>query len=218
MSNIPDDELFKVIHRVMILSENPLTRPLLQKVLTKNNKQHVLDILMKRHKRWAVVRKLAGVKVKSNRKGKNVYTEDELLQIIRDVASSFPGKKLTTVDYMSVRKFPAINTIARQFGSWNAACKIAGVHTPGLTENKKGRKKSNYLPHAERHKIRVENYKAKGLCLMCGNAWIPPVIIPNTKGPGYCFNCQERFRSYRKVRRELKKRILLISAMLKFYK
>lgn len=63
--NPPDSELLRVIHRVMILSEKQITKPVLIDALSKKAKKHVLDILLERHGSWIKVRQLVGI-IKKN--------------------------------------------------------------------------------------------------------------------------------------------------------
>lgn len=194
--NPPDSELLRVIHRVMILSEKQITKPVLIDALSKKAKKHVLDILLERHGSWIKVRQLVGIikkkppKLERHLTG-NRYSDEELLRVIREVAERFPGKHLTVWDYDSVRKTPSLKTINARFGSWAAACERAGVKTVPRS----------LMPTQDRYEyLRYKRYllnnhlKATGRCEQCHKEWIPPITTPGKGAPAYCLNCQERVK------------------------
>lgn len=150
---------------------------------------------------------------------KRKHSDEDLIQSLRDVAKQFPDKYLTVWDYASVCRSPTYQTITTRFGSWGEACKKAGVQTvPRSDDADKHRK--DYIRDYQRRK--KQQWIAEGKCKNCGGDWIPPESKPGKRKASYCLNCQkrtaDRLKRRQEKRLELAQSIMLIYAMLQFYK
>ncbi|GKS12834.1 hypothetical protein YDYSY3_38340 [Paenibacillus chitinolyticus] len=157
------------------------------------------------------------------KKRKMKHSDDELLQHLRDVAKQFPDKYLTVWDYVSVRSSPSYQTITTRFGSWAKACERAGVESVPRSDDAEKHRKEYYREYARRKRQELrEQAIVTGNCKVCGGEWIPPKLIPGKRKATYCLNCQKRMDGIAKRRKETLKEmaqsIMLIYAMLQFYK
>jgi Homing endonuclease associated repeat len=86
----------------------------------------------------STVKKALGPKAKKLIKGrkhhKKYFSDEDLLQILRDAEARVDGP-LTTNKYQKLKVAPTVAVFIARFGSWKEACKLAGVESGKVVRN-----------------------------------------------------------------------------------
>ena len=123
-STYTDEQLLQILRDLAVeLDQSPTIRVL-------NNRRNLPSsgTYIRHFETWNTALKAAGLETRHRRPRRPVYTNKQLLQTLRDLATNLE-RSPTYLDLWKCQDVPARATYLQRFGTWNAALEAAGLET-----------------------------------------------------------------------------------------